>query len=296
MSHLEVSKYVAERRPELTRAWLHMLALVQGMYPQRRITSNQVEEENDDWGSAYFLENQMATIHPFFVAGAAEASNASLGLEQMPLSKSSACSGFGSEASSSRDSVSRLDKVGCTMSEPNMTVLTSSGGPSGPDVEMRDVTVTVNAVENAYSGRAPYSTEKVDVGDVSHSSMTIPASLAWLISECIQVLDTWLALDVAREGSRPGHCEEEGSPSRVSKFRDWLRRTRRFQVLEPRVWSDAVREDAFDTTAASRNSTADMDVDVLGVGTSSSLLSLSCVKYCVLRTLCHSRTMSSASF
>ncbi|XP_024369767.1 E3 ubiquitin-protein ligase PRT6 isoform X2 [Physcomitrium patens] len=264
MSHLEVSKYVAERRPELTRAWLHMLALVQGMYPQRRITSNQVEEENDDWGSAYFLENQMATIHPFFVAGAAEASNASLGLEQMPLSKSSACSGFGSEASSSRDSVSRLDKVGCTMSEPNMTVLTSSGGPSGPDVEMRDVTVTVNAVENAYSGRAPYSTEKVDVGDVSHSSMTIPASLAWLISECIQVLDTWLALDVAREGSRPGHCEEEGSPSRVSKFRDWLRRTRRFQVLEPRVWSDAVREDAFDTTAASRNSTADMDVDVLG--------------------------------
>lgn len=305
MSHREVAKYIAEKRPDLSRAWLHLLAFVQGIYPQRRITSIHVEEENEDWGSAYFLENQMATIHPLFVAGAAAACSEYSSFGQMSLSKPSGSFETGSKIPNSMDSVSRPVKVGCVLREPSANAGASISGTSESDVEMRDITVTVVANENTYSESSPKPTEREDAREISDAGMTMPASLASLISECTQVLDTWLALDAARELAKSGESGIEGGqelgprrgiqwryrggrgllvpqshdaantsprvitaegevapPARGGTIRDWLRRGRRFQVLEPRVISEVVPEDASGSTATPGTTTADMDVDV----------------------------------
>ncbi|XP_024360222.1 E3 ubiquitin-protein ligase PRT6 [Physcomitrium patens] len=99
MNHFEAAKYVAERKSELSRAWLHLLAFVQGMYPQRRMTGIHVEEDNEVWSSVYSLENQMASIHSLFVAGAA--SNASL--EETYLSTPCGSFGLAKEALGNRE-------------------------------------------------------------------------------------------------------------------------------------------------------------------------------------------------
>ena len=321
MSHLEVAKYVAEKKAELSRAWLHLLAFVQGMYPQRRITSIHVEEENEDWGSAYFLENQMATIHPLFATGAASACNRYPSFGQMSLCKSSGSCESGRKVPNSRDSLSRPVKVRCILREPNATAGANVSGSSLSDVEMGDVTATVDIIENTYSEDTSQPTEKEEIRDVSNAGISMPASLASLISECTQVLDTWLALDAARELAKSGEfgleggqessprrgiqwryrgargvlippnqdagstpapviaAEGEGPPARGGTIRDWLRRSRRFPILEPRLFSGAILEDASGSTATG-NSTVDMDVDVSRVR--SNLSFFYCVKFCVL--------------
>ncbi|XP_024382980.1 E3 ubiquitin-protein ligase PRT6 isoform X2 [Physcomitrium patens] len=208
MNHFEVAKYVAERKPELLRAWLHLLAFVQGMYPQRRMTGIHVEEDNEVWSSGYFLESQMASIHSLFVAGAAAASNASF--EETYLSKPCGSFGFVKEALGNGESFSRPVRIGCVLREPNETAGASGSGPSEAVVEMRDATVTVDAVEGIQSEIVPHPVEKKDVGFVSPARMTMPASLVWLISECTQVLDTWLRLDAAREVAKSGQSGCEG--------------------------------------------------------------------------------------
>ncbi|XP_024515044.1 E3 ubiquitin-protein ligase PRT6 [Selaginella moellendorffii] len=69
MSHLKVAQYIIHEFPQLCRTWLHFLAFIQGMYPQKRITSIHIEEESEDWVAAFLLETQMANIHRLFVAG-----------------------------------------------------------------------------------------------------------------------------------------------------------------------------------------------------------------------------------
>lgn len=329
MTHLEVAQFVAEKRPELARAWLHLVAFVQGVYPQRRITSIHVEEENEDWGSAYFLEVQMATIHPLFVAGAAASGNADAIFEQLSLSKSrDDFQAADIDTAKNDDSLTRPVKVGCNLRELNVVAAgTSSGGGSESDVEMCDVTITVNATEYPPNESNLHQAEKQDSVEsavISSAGMTIPTSLVWLISECTQVLDTWLMLDTARESTKTGQlsvdagqvvgqrrgtqwrgrggrgmrdppiqippipaagepppgpapgaggaaADGEGTPPpfapRVGTIREWLRRSRRFTVLEPRVWSEVARDQsATGTNAASESQAADMDVDVLQVG------------------------------
>lgn len=320
MSHLEVAKYVAEKKPELSRAWLHLLAFVQGMYPQRRITSIHVEEENEDWGSAYFLENQMATIHPLFVTGAACNRFPSFG--QMSLSKASGSPESGSKVPISTDLLSRPVKVGCILREHNATAGANTSGCSLSDVEMRDVTVTVDAIEKTFNKDTPQPIVKEDIRDISNAEISMPALLALLLSECTQVLDTWLALDAARELAKSGESGLEGGqesgprrgvqwryrggrgvlvppiqdaantpippidaegegppPARGGTIRDWLRRSRRFPVLEPRVLSEAVLADASGSTATAGKSTVDMDVDISRVRSN---LCTFCFKICVL--------------
>lgn len=301
MSHLEVAQHVAQTRPELARAWLHLLAFVQGMYPQRRITSIHVEEENEDWGSAYFLEVQMATIHPLFVAGAATSCSSNTSLEHFLNSKSGGdANRSGAGFPGRKDSYSRPVRVGFTSKEHDL----AAAGTSCADVEMCDVTFMVDATECFPSESDVQQDERGESAVVSIAGIPMPASLAWLISICTQVLDTWLALDAARELTKSGQLgvdagqvsgqrrgtqwrgrggrglrdqsageptaagEGEGtSPGRGGTIREWLRRSRRFTVLEPRVWSEVVREQAaFGTNSASANQAAAMDVDMSQVG------------------------------
>jgi E3 ubiquitin-protein ligase UBR3 len=205
MSHLEVAQHVAQDRLELARTWLHLLAFVQGMYPQRRITNMHVEEESEEWGSAYLLEVHMAPIHPLFVAGAAASGNAEVSIDKIPEHKSQNDLGTaGCEKSNCDLDASKPAKVGCSDGEAAAAVAcSSSSGRTESDVEMYDATSLVGV------SCCP-SEVNVKVGDRrkaaegSTTGMTMSGPLTWLISECTQVLATWLALDSSREIAKSG--------------------------------------------------------------------------------------------
>ncbi len=279
MSHLEVAKYIAQERQELARAWLHLLAFVQGMYPQHRIINIHVEEEDEDWRSAYLLEVQMATVHPLFVAGAAASGNGEVRLNNIPEHKPENDLGkTGCEKSISDLDVMGPAKVGCHGGEAAAVACSTSGGPV-LDVEMYNVTSVVDVRPPSEASAKVGERREATVG--STMGMTMSAPLTWLISECTQVLDIWLALDVSRGivksghkgidvGHRPGlrgglwwwgrglnqgvmeptdSEAERVSQGRGRTMQEWLQGGRHFLVpVAP---------------AASANQAADMDVDVL---------------------------------
>uniref|UniRef100_M8B5B3 E3 ubiquitin-protein ligase n=1 Tax=Aegilops tauschii TaxID=37682 RepID=M8B5B3_AEGTA len=70
VSHEEVSKYVAYERPDLTRSWIKLLSLVQGMDPQKRVTSIHVEDENENLASPFMLGHYLGIIQNLLMKGA----------------------------------------------------------------------------------------------------------------------------------------------------------------------------------------------------------------------------------
>uniref|UniRef100_A0A7I4DB25 E3 ubiquitin-protein ligase n=1 Tax=Physcomitrium patens TaxID=3218 RepID=A0A7I4DB25_PHYPA len=281
MTHLEVSQYVTQKRPELARAWLHLLAFIQGMFPHRRITSIHVEEETEDWGSAYSLEFQMACIHPLFVAGAA--------------------------ASSYSDARSKDDLMCDSQSYPQVATYNPKGGISSnrivngvgslqysnvgasytgtwvADVDMYDATPTLDPTDSV-TELILQQRGKKESGKAFIAEMQVPHSLLWLIAECTQVLDIWLGVDASRESVKSGQLATDASqvagirrstrwrgrggrgirdsPTQTTggQIREWLRRSRRLP-LEPRVWPEVAPEQA----AMGTNSgiqVSDMDVEI----------------------------------
>jgi hypothetical protein len=205
MSHMEVAEYVANNRPELSRAWLEVVAFVEGVYPQRRVFNIHVEEENEDWESVCHLEMQMASIHPLYVNGAAS------GQVREEVEGKSAPTLSNLESYRDDDAnIVRHAKLGrITKETDGMDV----GSSSGVDVEMDDVT---NA--SCAGGRESQSAEvsvsgRNRVGGGAFASM-VPAPLVWLVSECVIILDRWLALDAARELAKgPGQLNSDSGVS-----------------------------------------------------------------------------------
>ncbi|KAG8046091.1 hypothetical protein GUJ93_ZPchr0008g13302 [Zizania palustris] len=70
VSHEEVSKYVAYERPDLTRSWIKLLSLVQGMDPQKRVTSIHGEDENENLSAPFVLGHYFGICHSFWSRGA----------------------------------------------------------------------------------------------------------------------------------------------------------------------------------------------------------------------------------
>uniref|UniRef100_A0A0E0MRB6 E3 ubiquitin-protein ligase n=2 Tax=Oryza TaxID=4527 RepID=A0A0E0MRB6_ORYRU len=70
LSHEEVSKYVAYERPDLTRSWIKLLSLVQGMDPQKRVTSIHGEDENENLSAPFVLGHYLGVCHGSLVKGA----------------------------------------------------------------------------------------------------------------------------------------------------------------------------------------------------------------------------------
>uniref|UniRef100_A0A0D9UWR3 E3 ubiquitin-protein ligase n=1 Tax=Leersia perrieri TaxID=77586 RepID=A0A0D9UWR3_9ORYZ len=70
LSHEEVSKYVAYERPDLTRSWIKLLSLVQGMDPQKRVTSIHAEDENENLSAPFVLGHYFGICHGSLVKGA----------------------------------------------------------------------------------------------------------------------------------------------------------------------------------------------------------------------------------
>lgn len=282
MTHLEVSLYVAQKRPELARAWLHLLAFIQGMYPHRRMTNIHVEEETEEWGSAYSLEYQMAFIHPLFVAGAAASSNLDARFNDDLMSDSQgyfqgAVGNLSGDTFSSKD-VNAMDSL-----------LDSISGAAGRrtgselDVDMCDAILAGDSTDRTAMESNLQQRGKRESGMVFIAGTLVPASLVWLIDECAQVLDMWLAIDASREATRSGQLATDASSMQSHRrslrwrgrggrgardsltqtaggqIREWLRRRR--VPLEPRVWPEVPLEQAAVGTSAG-NQAADMDVEM----------------------------------
>ena len=62
LSHEEVSKHVAYERPDLTRSWIKLLSLVQGMDPQKRVTSIHAEDENENLSAPFVLGHYLGIV------------------------------------------------------------------------------------------------------------------------------------------------------------------------------------------------------------------------------------------
>ncbi|CAO2185639.1 unnamed protein product [Urochloa humidicola] len=69
LSHEEVSKYVAYERPDLTRSWIKLLSLVQGMDPQKRVTSIHAEDENEHLSAPFVLGHYFGIVQNLMIKG-----------------------------------------------------------------------------------------------------------------------------------------------------------------------------------------------------------------------------------
>ncbi|PWZ31976.1 hypothetical protein Zm00014a_001940 [Zea mays] len=69
LSHEEVSKHVAYGRPDLTRSWIKLLSLVQGMDPQKRVTSIHAEDENEHLSAPFVLGHYLGIVQNLLMRG-----------------------------------------------------------------------------------------------------------------------------------------------------------------------------------------------------------------------------------
>lgn len=282
MTHLEVSQHVAQKRPELARAWLQLLAFIQGMYPHRRMTNIHVEEETEDWSSAYSLEFQMASIHPLFIAGAAASGNPDVRFKDDLMSDSQGhFQGAMDNLSGDTFSIKDVNAVDSLLDCNSGTVGIGTG--SELDVDMCDAVLAADSTDRSSTESNLQQRGKKESGMDFVAGMLVPASLLWLIDECAQMLDIWLAIDASREAKKSGQLATDASsmqsqrrsprwrgrggrgvrdsPTQTAggQIREWLRRRR--VPLEPRVWPEIPLEQAVVGTSAG-NQAADMDVEM----------------------------------
>lgn len=70
MSHSAVPKYICQRRRDLVRAWMRLLASVQWMNTQKRETGSHIEDENENVHLPFVLCHSISNILSLLVAGA----------------------------------------------------------------------------------------------------------------------------------------------------------------------------------------------------------------------------------
>ncbi|XP_047981697.1 E3 ubiquitin-protein ligase PRT6 isoform X3 [Salvia hispanica] len=70
MSHSVVPNYLCQRRRDLARVWMRLLASVQGMNTQKRETGSHVEDENENVHLPFVLCHSISSILSLQVAGA----------------------------------------------------------------------------------------------------------------------------------------------------------------------------------------------------------------------------------
>ncbi|KAL3679047.1 hypothetical protein R1sor_022003 [Riccia sorocarpa] len=229
MTHFEVAQYVIRERKDLCKAWVELLAFVQGMHPQKRVTSIHVEEENDDWDAGYHLEAQMASIHPLFVNGAAAASGFH-SIEGESLSGSNNADTDSLKDDDDYNMFVRHAKVGRISPKEEVTEV-DIGGTSVGDIEMADVASSSCAVADEYQYTdSSFGVRSKDTRGSTQTSVAFPAHpLIWFISECAIILEKWLALDFSRElakGPGKGVAENGSGPVRQHTGTLWRGRAR----------------------------------------------------------------------
>ncbi|XP_057527807.1 E3 ubiquitin-protein ligase PRT6 isoform X2 [Amaranthus tricolor] len=74
LSHSAIAIYATHKQTDIVTAWLRILALVQGMNPQKRETNIHVEEEQESSHLPFLMCNSIASIHVLLLKGAFSAS------------------------------------------------------------------------------------------------------------------------------------------------------------------------------------------------------------------------------
>ncbi|XP_020549496.1 E3 ubiquitin-protein ligase PRT6 isoform X1 [Sesamum indicum] len=155
MSHSAVPKYLCHRRRDLVRAWMRLLASVQGMNTQKRETGSHIEDENENVHLPFVLCHSISNILTLLVAGAFSVSiNDDTSEETFFSMYKLDCE--------DQDSL-RHAKVGRLSQESSVSSIT---GKSSLDLE-----------------------------DKSADSSPMPSSALWLIYECLRSIENWLGLD-----------------------------------------------------------------------------------------------------
>ncbi|KAJ0962440.1 hypothetical protein J5N97_030268 [Dioscorea zingiberensis] len=70
LSHEEVSQYIVKELVDMSRTWIRLLSLVQGMDSQKRLTGVHTEEENDIIHTPFVLGHYLGNIHMLLAKGA----------------------------------------------------------------------------------------------------------------------------------------------------------------------------------------------------------------------------------
>ncbi|XP_042476695.1 E3 ubiquitin-protein ligase PRT6-like [Macadamia integrifolia] len=163
MSHVEVPMYITHGQPDIARTWMRLLAFVQGMNPQKRVTGLHIEEENENMHMPFVLGHYIACIHSLLVAGAFPVSGAEEMKDDTLVDKDKP--NFDDTDGLRHAKVGRLSEESsvCSATGRNSTLDSFSKG-----------------VE-----------EKVDTG--GHCS--VPSSVSWLTFECLRAIDSWLPLN-----------------------------------------------------------------------------------------------------
>lgn len=155
MSHSAVPKYLCQRRRDLVRAWMRLLASVQGMNTLKRETSSHIEDENENVHLPFVLCHSISNILSLQVTGAFSASLNDDTSDETYFS-------MYKQDHEDQDSL-RHAKVGRLSQESSVS---STTGKSAVDHE-------VKAADN----------------------FPVPSSALWLVYECLRSLESWLGLD-----------------------------------------------------------------------------------------------------
>ncbi|KAJ4978954.1 hypothetical protein NE237_009734 [Protea cynaroides] len=167
LSHDEIPKYITHEQPDIARTWMRLLAFVQGMNPQKRVTGLHIEEENESMHMPFMLGHYMACIHSLVVTGAFPVTVDKEMKDDVLVDKD--------KLNFDDTDGLRYAKVG-RLSQEN-SVCSTTGKSSTLDCTSKDVE------------------EKVDSG--GHPS--VPPPVSWLTFECLRAIDSWLPLNVRSE-------------------------------------------------------------------------------------------------
>ncbi|KAF8396787.1 hypothetical protein HHK36_018419 [Tetracentron sinense] len=163
ISHAEVSKYVTHDQSDMSRTWIRLLALVQGMDSQKRVTGLHVEEETENMDMPFDLGHYIASIHSLLVAGAFSVDGAEEAKDDTL---------FNTDKAYLDDSdCLRHTKVGRLSQESS--VCSTTGRSSTPD----------------------FVSKTDDLNSDTCGRISIPFSVILLSFECLRVIEHWLGLD-----------------------------------------------------------------------------------------------------
>ncbi|KAK9676609.1 hypothetical protein RND81_11G088300 [Saponaria officinalis] len=157
LSHSDVAEYVTHERPDILKAWLQTLSLMQGINPLKRETGIHIEEENEHVHFPFLMCNSAAKIHSLLVKGAFSVSS--------------------SDDTNQRDFIEKKDEdIDEAFSHRQAKVGRLSGESS----------VSSSAAPSSVSDSAS------QIFVWQHNYIVLPSVLK-LTSESLRVIDSWLA-------------------------------------------------------------------------------------------------------
>ncbi|KAI3926419.1 hypothetical protein MKX01_032607 [Papaver californicum] len=160
LNHPDVAKYVIHEQPDISKTWMRLLAFVQGMNPQKRVTGLHVEEENESMHIPFVLGHSIANIHSLLVNGAFsvhEMNENTSNLQDMDEDDG--------------DSLLRHAKVG------RLSQQSSVCSTSGRSATMEGTSQVAEECFNYGNG------------------VSVPSTVTWLTCECLQAIENWLGFN-----------------------------------------------------------------------------------------------------